>query len=121
MTFIVKLGERLLKNCVFSLQKPLFPYPIFVAPFICNTTLFYMVVVLGCFYLGFLIGKFGTNLQKYIMSHLSRLHYTLGCCMCDSDMKMHYIYLYLRNTDSYVLFSDRRNVVRLHTANPVFP
>ena len=39
MTFIVKIGKRLLKNFVFSLQKPLFPYSVFVASLICNTTL----------------------------------------------------------------------------------
>ena len=36
---IIKLGQRLLNNCVFSLQKPLFLYTLFAALFICNTNL----------------------------------------------------------------------------------
>ena len=76
--------------------------------------------MLGCLYLGFVIGKFGTNLEKDIVSHLSRVHYTLGSCICDSDMKMHDIHLYLRYKNSSVSFSDRRTVVTPHTVQIKF-
>ena len=62
---------------------------------------FYMVIMLGCSYLEFVTGKFGTNLEKDIAGHFSRLHYTLGSWICDSQMKMH---LYLRYTNSCFIF-----------------
>ena len=40
MMFIIKLGWRILKKCVFSWQKPLGLYGVFLAPFIiCEITL----------------------------------------------------------------------------------
>ena len=79
-----------------------------------------MIMMLGLF-LEFIIEKFGANLEKDIISHLSTLYYTLGWSICDSDTKMHVVHLYLRYTYSYVWFSGWRNVVRLHTANRISP
>ena len=44
------------------------------------------------------------------------MYYTIGT----SNMKMHDIHLYLRYTNSYILFSDWRTEVRLHTATQFF-
>ena len=76
--------------------------------------------MLGCLHLGFVIEKFGASLEKDIISHLSRLQYTLGSCICDSVIKIHDIHLYLRYKNSYVLFSDRRTVVRPHAVQTQF-
>ena len=69
MTLIIKLEKRQLKK-VF--------WVVFVASFICNTTSILHGNKAWMGMLGFVIGKYGTNLENDIISHLSRLHYTLG-------------------------------------------
>ena len=44
------------------------------------------------------------------------IYYTIS----DSNMKMHDIHLYFRYINSYLLFSDWRTEVRLHTAIQFF-
>ena len=56
----------------------LFLYAVFVVSFIYKTTLILHGNNAWMEMVGFIIGKFGTNLEKYILRHLSRLHYTLG-------------------------------------------
>ena len=68
MKFIIKLESRQLERVFWA---------VFVAPLICNTTLILHGNNAWMGMLGFVIGKFGTNLENDI-SHLSRLHYTLG-------------------------------------------
>ena len=69
MSFIIKLELRQLKKVFWA---------VFVASFICNTTLILHGNNAWIGMLGFVVGKFGTNLENDIISHLSRLQYTLG-------------------------------------------
>ena len=70
--------------------KNLFLYATFVAPFICNTKLILHGNKAWMEMLGFVIGKFGTSLEKDKPSFKATLH--PEWCICDSDMKRYDIH-----------------------------